>query len=97
MSVEEWIGIAGLLLAVIGAIVRMEQRMGKVLTREEHERICQERNSRVEKQLGEIREDMERRHEENRETFGKIETGITGTHRRLDDLYRDLIGQSRQR
>ena len=87
MSVEAWVGIGGLLLAVIGAIIRMEQRMGKTLTREEHERICQERNARVEKQLGDMREEM-------RENLDKIDTGITGTHRRLDDLYRDLINRA---
>lgn len=61
--------------------------MGKALTREEHERICTERNERVEKQIDDLRTDM-------RETFGKIDTGITGTHRRLDDLYRDLINRA---
>lgn len=90
MSVEAWVGIVGLLLTVIGAIIRMEQRMGKALTREEHERICQERNARVEKQLGDMREEV-------RDTLDKIETGITGTHRRLDDLYRDLISRSNGR
>jgi len=78
---------------ILGIAVRMERRMGKALTREEHEHICRERNVRVEKSIDELRDDIERRHEENRETFDKIESGITGTHRRLDDLYRDLINQ----
>lgn len=76
-----------LLLALIGIIVRVERRMGKALTREEHERICKDRNDRVEKQIDDMRGEM-------RETFDKIDTGITGTHRRLDDLYRDLINRS---
>jgi hypothetical protein len=94
LSVEAWIGIGGLLLTVIGAVLRMEQRMGKALTREEHERICMERNARVERQLEDLREEFQSKHEENRENFNKIETGITGTHRRLDDLYRDLIARA---
>lgn len=97
MSIEQWAGIAGLAIALIGIVVRLERRMGKALTREEHEAICKDRNDRVEKQINALRSDMERRHEENRDTFEKIETGITGTHRRLDDLYRDLIGRSGQR
>jgi hypothetical protein len=80
-------------MAIIGIAVRMERRMGKALTREEHERICSDRNNRVEKQIGELRNDMERRHEENRETFDKIETATTGTHKLIVDLYRDLLNQ----
>jgi hypothetical protein len=67
--------------------------MGKAMTREEHERICQDRNARVERQLDELRGDMEKRHEENRETFDKIETATTGTHKLIVDLYRDLLNQ----
>lgn len=71
--------------------------MGKALTRDEHERICSERNERVEKQIDGLREDMQRRHEENRANYSKIEetieAGITGTHQRLDALYRDLMNQ----
>lgn len=93
MSVDQWVALGGLLLMIIGIAVRMERRMGKVLTREEHERICKERNARVEKSLDELRDDMERRHEENRETFGKIESATTGTHKLILDLYRDLLNQ----
>lgn len=67
--------------------------MGKALTREEHEQICKDRNQQVESKLDLLRRDMERRHEENRESYDKIETGITGTHQRLDALYRDLLTQ----
>ena len=88
-----WIEFAMLVLAVIAIIVRVERRMGKALTREEHEQICRDRNQQVESKLDLLRRDMERRHEENREAYDKIETGITGTHQRLDALYRDLLNQ----
>ena len=87
----------GLILTVIGAIIRMEQRMSKALTREEHERICMERNARVERQLSEMREDFQSKHEENRETFDRIATATSGTHKLILDLYRDLLNQRGQR
>jgi type III secretory pathway component EscR len=68
LSVEAWVGIVALLFTVIGGIVYVERRMGKALTREEHERICQERNTRVEKQLDGLRQTFEDKHQENRQT-----------------------------
>lgn len=38
-----------------------------------------------------LRDDMERRHDENRETLAQIAEATTGTHARIDELYRDLI------
>jgi hypothetical protein len=35
--------------------------------------------------------DVAQRHRENLERLDRIETGITGTHARIDDLYRDLL------
>lgn len=35
--------------------------------------------------------DMNQRHQENLERLDRIETGVTDTHRRIDDLYRDLM------
>lgn len=93
MGVNEWVAVGGLALAILGIAVRMERRMGKALTREEHEEICRQRNLRVEKSLDELRDDMERRHEENRETFDRIDTATTGTHKLILDLYRDLLNQ----
>jgi hypothetical protein len=37
--------------------------------------------------------DIDKRHEENLERLDRIETAVTGTHRRIDDLYRDLMGK----
>jgi hypothetical protein len=84
MSVEQWVSVIGLGLALIGFVVRVERRMGGALTREEHDEICKERNARVEKQLDDLRDDIECRHEENRETLSEIRNSITGTHQRLD-------------
>lgn len=83
-TAAEWIGAAGVALTLIGIMVRMERRMGKALTREEHEQICKERNDRVEKKFDDLRRDSDHRHQENRETLSEIRDSITGTHRRLD-------------
>lgn len=64
---------------VIGWFVRLERRLGDRLTRTEHERICMERNDRVERKLE------------------SIESGITGTHQRIDNLYRDLMRERGER
>lgn len=45
-------------------------------------------------ELEQLRDDMERRHDQNTAKLDSIDAGITGTHRRIDDLYRDLIGRS---
>ena len=37
--------------------------------------------------------DMDKRHAENIGRLDRIETAVTGTHRRIDDLYRDLMGK----
>lgn len=45
-------------------------------------------------ELKQLRTDMDRRHTENSAKLDNIDKGITGTHRRIDDLYRDLIPRS---
>jgi TolA-binding protein len=42
-------------------------------------------------ELEQLREDMREEHQENSSRLDRIETGVTSTHKRLDDLYRDLI------
>ena len=78
---------------VIAWARRVEAHMSKALTREEHERICSERNLRVEKSIDELREDIDSRHAENRETLGEIRDTVTGVHERMDTLYRDLLSR----
>lgn len=45
-----------------------------------------------------LRSELREEHMENSDRLDRIEEeirqGITGTHKRLDDLYRDLIGRS---
>jgi hypothetical protein len=48
-------------------------------------------------EFDQFRADLREEHEENSGRLDRIETGITGTHKRLDDLYRDLIAKSGQR
>lgn len=91
MNVAEWIAIAGLAMtvtgviaAIVGRLIKHERRMGTMLTREEHERICAERNARVEKSIDDLREDTQRRHDENRDTLDEIKTTVNETHRRID-------------
>jgi len=47
--------------------------------------------SDFEKRLKEMSVDRERMHAENQRKLDSIEEGVTGTHKRMDDLYRDLI------
>lgn len=77
MNVEHWVALAGLAVMVVGWFIRLERRFGKMLTREEHDQNCDVRNERLEKKLDNI--------------DSSITAGITGTHRRIDDLYRDLV------
>lgn len=44
-------------------------------------------------ELQQLREDMEHRHDENRELLARIDASTTGTHQRIDQLYRDLRGR----
>jgi molecular chaperone GrpE (heat shock protein) len=102
MNASDWIAIGGVAVGIITLIgtaierrLRAEREKASYLTRAEHEEICAERNERVEKSIGELREDMERRaqdlrnlqdrqHSENRDTLKEIRNSITGTHKRLD-------------
>lgn len=101
MNAGEWIGIVGIAVTVVGAglaavrtwVRGVEVELAKKLSTEAHDRICTERNETVQRSVDDLREDMERRHTENRKSFDKIETGVTGTHQRLDSLYRDLLNQ----
>lgn len=42
-------------------------------------------------ELQQLREDMDQRHQENLGRLDRIDTATTGTHQRIDQLYRDLI------
>lgn len=42
MSTQDWLLLGALLVQIVGGIIYFEQRMGKFLTREEHERICKD-------------------------------------------------------
>lgn len=58
---------------------------------------------RQEKRLDAVEREMVRRAEFDRlqedisSKLDSIEAGITGTHKRIDDLYRDIIGRAGQR
>lgn len=93
MSVETWIALGVFVVSLIGIAVHVERRMGKALTRDEHDEICKERNATVQRSLDRLRDDMETRHGENRKSFDKIETATTGTHQLIVDIYRDLLNQ----
>lgn len=91
MTVETWIALGVFLVSLIGIAIRFERRQGNYLTRAEHERICADRNDRVEKSIDDLREDMETRHTENRDVLNGIQTTVTGTHRRLDEVLLALL------
>lgn len=95
MNAGEWIGIGALAVTLLGGgigwLMRLERRQGTYLTRAEHEQICQDRNDRVEKSIDDLREDMETRHTENRGVLSDIQTTVTGTHRRMDEVLLALL------
>lgn len=100
MNVGDWIAIGGLSVTILGGLVtwvrRVETRLGQTLTRQEHEAICERRNIEIKDDIDQLRVDSERRHAENSERLESIATTVTGTHRRIDDLYRDLIPRERR-
>lgn len=49
------------------------------------------------KEFDQFRVDQKEEHQENIGRLDDIKKEITGTNKRLDDLYRDLIGRSGQR
>jgi hypothetical protein len=53
-----------------------------------------EANTVRREELEDLRADLRGEHEENSRRLDRIESGVTGTHKRLDELYRDLIGRS---
>lgn len=58
MNVEQWVAVMSLTAMILGVIVRGERRMGKFLTREEHEEICERRNREQGDKLDVIRTDI---------------------------------------
>lgn len=42
-------------------------------------------------EIEQLREDMDRRHDQNITTLGEIKDAVTGTHQRIDDLYTQLL------
>src|SRR4051812_5593112 len=100
MNVEAWVAIGGLAVTVVGWFIRLERRLGATLTRAEHERICAERNSRVEKTLDDLGERTEVRHAENRDTLSEIKDliernhsdAVEGRHRAANQIL-TLVGQ----
>jgi len=51
-----WVAFGG----AVAWLVRLERRFGKVMTRDEHERICMQRNDTLGEMLGEIKAGLEK-------------------------------------
>lgn len=88
-DVRFWFTAMG--LALVGLV--------KYLWNKQERRLAQlEADTVRRKEFDSLRSDMREEHAENSDRLDRIETeiraGITGTHRRLDDLYRDLIGRN---
>lgn len=92
MTTDQLIAVGAIAVPIIAGAIgwfatrvwRIERQVSKALTREEHERICIERNTRVEKKFDELHNDLQRQRQEQREALAEIRDSITGTHRRLD-------------
>lgn len=79
-------------LAVVCALVGLLMWLGKGYTRRLE---ALEREAVRRKDLKELRDDLRLEHRENTEKLESIETAVTGTHRRIDQLYIDLMNQKR--
>jgi|SRR4051794_38874361 exonuclease VII large subunit len=112
MNPSEWVGIGGVAVAFASLVRswfkdhgRAQREAATFMTRAEHDQICKERNERVEKQVDDLRTDMEnryadmenrqeRRHAENSATLSAIASTVTGTHRRVDEVLLALVDRS---
>lgn len=54
-----------------------------------------EREAVKKEDLTMLREDLKAEHKENSTKLDGIEAAVTGTHRRIDELYRDLVKAAR--
>ncbi|HEY6927443.1 MAG TPA: hypothetical protein VI653_28470 [Steroidobacteraceae bacterium] len=77
-------------LFVVSALGALLMWLGKGYTRRLE---ALEREAVRKKDLKELREDLRSEHKQNTEKLDSIESAVTGTHRRIDDLYRDLMKQ----
>lgn len=75
-------------LAVVGALVGLLMWLGRGYIRRLE---LLEREAVKRKDLKELREDLRLEHKENSEKLESIEKAVTGTNRRIDELYRDLM------
>lgn len=79
MNAGEWIALGGCVVTVLGGGIAWLLRLQGQL----NSKISREEHERI---CSDRAERVERRLE-------SIETVVTGTHRRIDDIYRDLLGQ----
>lgn len=76
------------LLALLGACMGVISWFGK----REIRRIDKALAESVRRhEFEQLRKDMDSRHGENIDRLDRIETATTGTHKRIDELYRDLV------
>lgn len=91
---DDWINDPKLHSFLVAALVAL----GVYLVKREVKRIDEGLAHAVKRsELEQLRADMRREHQENLGRLDRIEsaidTGITGTHRRIDDLYKELINK----
>lgn len=84
MSVEEWAAVITIVAGFITWMVRLERRMGAMLTREEHDVICKQRAVDLKDDLAELRKGIDERHDENKGSFAKLERLIELGHAQAD-------------
>jgi len=82
---------------ILGAIYawvrRIERKLGSMLTRDEHERICMERNKRVERSIDDVRGDIERRSGEHSEKLDALKDMMERQSEQTQ-LHRTLVGDA---
>lgn len=81
--------------AAIVGLVKYLFTQHKAETKERIDKI--ERESVRRSEFDQWRADSQQKHQENLAKLDDIATATTGTHKRIDDLYRDLIGRAGDR
>lgn len=59
MTIQDWFLLGALGIQVLGGIFYFEQRMGRFLTRDEHERICQRARDATTEKLNRIEQKID--------------------------------------
>jgi uncharacterized membrane-anchored protein YjiN (DUF445 family) len=89
---KSWvIGILGILGTIVTWLFKRElSRIDKAMEESVRRDELTQLRADIDRRHQESAHRQDKRHEENTDRLDRIETGVTGTHQRIDQLYRDL-------